>query len=341
MNPVEETVVEKPNKLRVIAISIGLLIALPLGSFFFFNGQNYFARASDELPRDVIVSDITKSTASIVWTTDKDTQAVIEYGLSPDELSLFSPELSAKKDHSADLTLLTPSTTYYFQMRVGGVVYDNAGVPWTFTTHTITGEDARDRVKGVNTQVTPRITKDPDKDSSDSADLSTSNCKATSCEEIKALFGRGCSSRDYIQCISGNKTSTPSAGTTIVYSTPYPTPTSVHIVSNLCKMQYLQSVNNCSNWRWDSLQKKPAICQEAFDRYIFECRNASFSSSSGDYKRLQGEAFTSIATTSASLWETPSSGTMVYCRVRAVDAEGSDDGDSHGTSWVYAEKKCD
>ncbi len=340
MNPEEETVVQKPNKLRIMAISIGLLIALPVGSFLFFNGQNYFARASDELPRDVIVNDITKSSATIVWTTDKETQAVIEYGLSSEELTLFSPELSAKQDHNAELTLLTPSTTYYFQIRVGEVVYDNAGVPWTFTTHSITGEDPLDRVKGVNTQVTPRITK---KDSTDEANISTSKCTATDCEEIKRLLGRGCGSRDYIQCISGNKSSSSSATTTSsqVYSTPYASPTSVHIVSNLCKMQYIQSVNNCSSWRWDSLQKKPSICQDAFDRYIFECRNSSFSSTSGDYKRLQGEAFTSIATISASLWETPSVGTTVYCRVRAVDAEGSDDGDSHGTPWVYAEKKCE
>lgn len=340
MNPVVETIVRKPNKLHIMAISIGLLIALPLGSFLFFNSQSYFARASDELPRDVIVSDISKSSATIVWTTDKETQAVIEYGLNPEELTLFNPELSAKQDHTIELTLLTPSTTYYFQIRLGSTVYDNAGVPWTFTTHSITGEDVRDRVKGVSTQITPRITNS----ASNSANLSTSKCSATDCDEIKGLLGRGCGARDYVQCISGNRSSS-SSGTlssSELYSTPYPTPTSVHIVSNLCKLQFLQQVNTCASWRWDSMQKKPSLCQEAFDRYIFQCRNLSFSSSSSnDLERFYEGAFTDIASTSATLWRTPSSGSTVYCRVRAVDSEGSDEGDSHGTAWVYAEKRCD
>jgi hypothetical protein len=107
-------------------------------------------------------------------------------------------------------------------------------------------------------------------------------------------------------------------------------------------MQFLQPINNCYTWRWDSLQKKPSICQESFDRYILQCRNISFSSSSTDnLERFYDGAFTDMATNSATLWKTPSSGTTVYCRVRAVDAEGSDDGDAHGTAWVYAEKKCD
>jgi hypothetical protein len=344
MNPDTETIVRKPNKFHIMAISIGLLVALPLGSFLFFNSQSFFARASDELPRDVIVSDITKSSATIVWTTDKETQAVVEYGLSPEELTLFSPELSAKQDHSVDLTLLTPSTTYYFQIRLGGTVYDNAGVPWTFTTHSISGEDVRDRVKGVSTQITPRITKKPE-NSTDSASLNN-KCTATDCDEVKGLLGKGCSARDYVQCLSGNKSSTSSAATiTQAYVTPYPTPSSVLIISNLCKLDgnKLKAISGCSKWMWDSIDLKTQVCRDSFYQYNFQCKSSNFDTTNENdvwyyFGAIRAEPTSGVAPNTATLIVSPPAGSTVYCQVRAEDEVG---GDGHATGWVRSEKKCD
>lgn len=347
MNLVAETIVRKPNKLRIMAISIGLLVALPLGSFLFFNSESYFARASDELPRDVIVNDITKSSATIVWTTDKETQAVVEYGLNPEELTIYNPELTPKKDHAVELTLLTPSTTYYFQIRIGSTVYDNAGIPWTFTTHSISGEDVRDRVKGVSTQITPRITKKPGNDSSSSASLSTSKCEVSDCNEIKSLLGLGCGARDYIQCLSGNRSSS-SSGTlssSQVYSTPFPTPTSIQITSNLCKLDSnkLKAIEGCSKWIWDSIDLKTQICRDAFYQYNFQCKNSNFDSSNDSdiwyyFGAIRVEPTSGIAPNTANLIISPPAGSTVYCQVRAEDEVG---GDGHSTAWVRAEKKCD
>ncbi len=346
MNSAVETIVRKPNKLRIMAISVGLLIALPLGSFLFFNSQSYFARASDELPRDVVVSNISKSSVTIVWTTEKETQAVVEYGLNPDELTLFSPELSAKQDHNAELTLLTPSTTYYFQIRLGDTVYDNAGVPWTFTTHSITGEDARDRVKGVNTQITPRITKTPEKDASDSGNLSTSNCTATDCDEIKNLLGKGCSARDYVQCISGNKSGTSSATTSSsqLYSTPYPSPTSILINSNLCQLdgKKLQPIEGCTKWMWDSIDLKTQVCRDSFYQYNFQCKSSNFDSTNADdiwyyFGAIRPEPTSGVTQNTATLIISPAAGSTVYCQVRAEDEVG---GDGHATGWVRKSQQC-
>jgi hypothetical protein len=90
------------------------------------------------------------------------------------------------------------------------------------------------------------------------------------------------------------------------------------------------------------METKPIACQEAFDRYIIQCKNKSFSSSSNDpddWYLLS--AITNIASNSAPLWKTPSNGSTVYCRLKAVDAEGSDTMDSHSTAWINAEKKCE
>jgi len=338
------TIIQKPNKLRIIAIITGIMIGLPLCTYLFFSATSFFARASDEIPRDVTISHINSTSAIIVWTTDKETLSVVEYGLDPVELSLYGPELEPKREHEVELNLLSPGTTYYFQIRHNDTVYDNAGVPWTFTTRTSDGSEV-EQVRGVMTELTPLVTKKPDKNATISSELSTSKCDVTDCNEaeIMSKFGKGCSSADLIKCrnsggTSGSTKVTPGAA----YATPYPSPTTVFITSNLCKHTLLQAGTDCRTWIWDSMDTKPMACQDAFDRYIFQCKNRSFSNydSQPDDWYFFG-ALPNIASNTAPLWKTPPNGTTVYCRLKAVDAEGSDQTDAHGTPWIYAEKKCE
>ena len=100
--------------------------------------QNVFTKAADTAPRDLIISTITTNKAKIAWTTDQDVQGVVEYGSSPTSLNLFAPETQKQKNHEVELTLLSPATSYYFQIRIGEKKYDNGGVPWTFSTKTQT-----------------------------------------------------------------------------------------------------------------------------------------------------------------------------------------------------------
>src|SRR3989338_5566126 len=122
---------QKPSKL--LAISIGVVISVFLIGLGYFM-LNSISRADDSLPRDTIVSEITQNSAKIEWSTGVDAQGVVEYGTSPTSLNFFAPESEKAQEHSVDLTLLSPSTTYYFQIRVADKKYDNGGVPWTFTT---------------------------------------------------------------------------------------------------------------------------------------------------------------------------------------------------------------
>ncbi len=148
---------------------------------------------------------------------------MIEYGTSPTALNFFAPEPEKGKNHSVNLTLLSPLTTYYFIIRIDDKRYDNGGVPWTFTT------------KGVNDQVeinpspttsvgiiTPSPTSEkgtPTPVQSLRIDL---KCEETDCQKIKEKIGKGCTTRDYFLCIKKlTPTPTPTSTTTT------PTPTSI------------------------------------------------------------------------------------------------------------------
>lgn len=174
---------------KLLPIGIGAIISVFLivfGYFFWFDGSLIGSRAADMAPRDTTVSEITENSAKVVWATGQETQGVIEYGTSPTSLNFFAPESEKTQSHEADLTLLSPSTTYYFQIRITDQKYDNSGVPWTFTTKSPNSSD------NTSASPTPR----------GSANFTTSpTCNETDCEKIKEKFFSGCDTQDYIKCI--------------------------------------------------------------------------------------------------------------------------------------------
>ncbi|KKQ24982.1 MAG: putative secreted protein containing fibronectin type III-like protein [Candidatus Roizmanbacteria bacterium GW2011_GWC2_37_13] len=178
------------KKILAIVIGIILFIILVFAAFRIFGTQ-----AADLEPVDVVVSNIEKNSAQLSWATGTDTQAVVEYGTSPTALNFFAPEATKGKTHSLDLTLLSPSTTYYFDIRVGDKKYDNGGVPWTFTTKGVENSvvPSPSPTSSAATQPTPIQTLEiPD---------GTSGCTETDCEAIKAKLGKGCSTQDYFLCV--------------------------------------------------------------------------------------------------------------------------------------------
>ena len=292
---------KKHNIKRIVAIGLVVLVGVPMLFFGMLAGQNIFAREEDQIPRDVAVTAISKSSATIKWVTDQKIQGVIEYGISPNVLNFYAPEPATTKDHAVELTLLTPSTPYYFIIRVGDKIHDNAGMPWTFTTKSITGEDVSDQVRGITTRISDAEKKQK------SINTKSAVCTAKTCAEIQLQLGKGCAMTDYIKlkCMGTSVQSTTSPSTSTTFTAPYisptptasvlgtstttititPQPTSVLIRSYSCNLDYLQadmnSTNKCSRWTWDSLNTKTEICRKAFGRYILECKDRSFESSSG------------------------------------------------------------
>lgn len=133
-----------------IGITAGLVVVV--GGFLLV--QNVFTKASDSAPRDLIINGITTNSAKLSWTTDQETQGVIEYGSSPTSLNLFAPEPQKQKNHTVEITLLSPATSYYFQIRIGETKYDNGGVPWTFSTK-LAGSDVPLATPSAILSVTP------------------------------------------------------------------------------------------------------------------------------------------------------------------------------------------
>jgi cytoskeletal protein RodZ len=196
----------KRNKLsRPLAIVIGIFLSVGMMFLGFNVFQGVFTRATDERPEDVVITDVTSSTAKISWTTGIEaTGGLVQYGTSPTSLTSFAPADTAKsKDHSVILTLLQPGTTYYFEISYGeNNKFDNGGVPWMITTK---AEGSDSSANGDETSsVKPALSAVP----TDKPAVALS-CDVTECAEIKRKLGKGCSTQDYILCIRKNVTPTP------------------------------------------------------------------------------------------------------------------------------------
>lgn len=180
---------------KILAIVIGLILFVVL---VFTAFRIFGTRAADLEPSDVVVSNIEKNSVRLSWATGVDTQAVVEYGTSPTALNFFAPEATKTKNHSLDLTLLSPSTTYYFNIRVGDKKYDNGGVPWTFTT-----KGAEKSVITISPTPVPTTGSVVQPTPIQSLKISdgTEDCSETNCEAIKTKLGKGCSTQDYFLCI--------------------------------------------------------------------------------------------------------------------------------------------
>jgi len=125
----------KVKQVRLVTYALGLVASILLGILGFrFLGEYLTSRASDAKPQNLGITAITQNSAKVAWSTDQENQVVIEYGTSPTSLTFFAPEAVKTKSHSVELNLLTAATTYYFQIKSGDQIYDNGGVPWTFTT---------------------------------------------------------------------------------------------------------------------------------------------------------------------------------------------------------------
>jgi len=85
-------------------------------------------------PENIQITNITEKSATLTWTTSKATQGLVNYGISPTNLTLVQPENSPAINHQVSLINLLPATTYFFTIKIGNQIFDNNGQPFTFTT---------------------------------------------------------------------------------------------------------------------------------------------------------------------------------------------------------------
>ncbi len=116
----------------VALIAVGVIIGLVLS---FDKIRSLFAGASGGTkPEGVRVTNVSASSATIVWQTASPVTAQIEYGTTPGSFLLRATETTAKTQHNLTLSPLLPETIYYFRIRIGEKVYDENGAPYSFTT---------------------------------------------------------------------------------------------------------------------------------------------------------------------------------------------------------------
>lgn len=235
---------DKPKLTKILSITIGVLLAGVLIVVGFKLLQGVFTKASDTAPRDVVITGSTQSASHIGWTTDQETQGVIEYGSSPTSLNFFAPEAQKGKKHSVDITLLSPGTTYYFQIRIGDQKYDNGGVPWTFVT----------KAKGAATDTTPTatptatvvptplitgalirpttsITFKLPPTPIPLPTLSSFVCGETNCITVCQKLGRTCSTQEWMRSACVGKVNPLTCVQIVPTSTPAPTATATPVIT--------------------------------------------------------------------------------------------------------------
>lgn len=123
------------NLVKGILIVLALLVSVGILVVAAQTTKNLLTRAKQDIvPTNVRADQITVNSAIISWQTEKETQGLVEYGTNPSEFPLFAIETTAVKNHSVNLSLLTPNTTYYYRIKIGEKSFDNAGLPWSFTT---------------------------------------------------------------------------------------------------------------------------------------------------------------------------------------------------------------
>lgn len=122
-----------------IIIVLALLASIVILVFAVQTAKNLLTKAKEDIePFNVRTESVSSNSTVILWETKKETQGMVEYGTNPSEFPLFAIETAETKTHSVNLSLLTPNTTYYYRIKIGEKVFDNSGLPWSFTTRVLT-----------------------------------------------------------------------------------------------------------------------------------------------------------------------------------------------------------
>lgn len=120
-------------------LGIIILLAGTFAGVFFLNMTQVFriGASPENSPKDVRISNLSDSSATISWITDSETEAFINYGTNENSLGTVEAEDSSGlkyKTHQITLSGLSANTQYFFKINSNGSDYDNNSLPWKFTT---------------------------------------------------------------------------------------------------------------------------------------------------------------------------------------------------------------
>jgi Purple acid Phosphatase, N-terminal domain len=106
--------------INILLLLLALAASLIVGLFLLSNlrAPAAGAQTNDKIPPIIFnskIDDITASSATIYWQTDKESDSLVNYGLNRDYGMVRDP-ISNKTDHKIILDNLLPATTYYFRI---------------------------------------------------------------------------------------------------------------------------------------------------------------------------------------------------------------------------------
>ena len=127
----------KKNKIPTLLGILLLVFGLAAGILLVQNRQIFRLGAAPlTSPNDIRITNITNSSFTVSWATDKETSGFILWGET--ESSLTKTELNeiseTNETHSATIQGLSPENTYFFEISSDGTSFDNNGIPWQITT---------------------------------------------------------------------------------------------------------------------------------------------------------------------------------------------------------------
>jgi len=127
----------KKNNIPTLLGIVLLVFGLAAGILLVQNRQIFrLGTAPQASPKDIRITNITDSSFTISWATDKETGGFILWGET--ENSLTKTELNEigeiSDTHSVTVQGLFPDKTYYFEISSDGANFDNSGIPWQITT---------------------------------------------------------------------------------------------------------------------------------------------------------------------------------------------------------------
>lgn len=142
----------KRNKIPTL-IGIIILLAGTFAGVFFLKTTQIFKIGANatSVPKDVRVSNLSVSTATLSWITEGQTSDFVTYGETSNPNTVINESENNQKyfTHSVTITGLKASTTYFYKINSDGVSYDNNGVPWQFTTGpVVSGNQANIPISG-------------------------------------------------------------------------------------------------------------------------------------------------------------------------------------------------
>lgn len=121
-----------PTLIGIVILIIGIVAGVVLIQY-----RQIFklGAAGEAAPKDVRVTNVTDTSFTVSWITNKVASGAVLFGESGTNLDRAEEdELGAGFTHTATLRNLKPQATYSFKINSGGESFDESGVPWNIKT---------------------------------------------------------------------------------------------------------------------------------------------------------------------------------------------------------------